>query len=172
MSPLFADFFGEFNFQTLIAVGSACITAYFWLVKMNKELAGLKLYRAADFKPDRLQCCDAAGKEKATWYGEIYLANPSSLPSAVVGFRVQLMWRREWVDGKLVMERKEDLPWTVEPLRVLAKSFGCAFPVEQGTTREDLLKPRRLRFSWTTVDGRKQSQEIETSMAPALKLAA
>jgi hypothetical protein len=175
MPPLFAGFLGEFNLQTLIAVGSACVTGYFWLVKMNRERAGLKLYRIGDFKPDRLQCGDVAGKEKATWYGDICIANPSSLPVAVVGFRVQLMWRRKWIDGKLVMERKDDVPWTVEPLRVLARSFGCAFPVEQGTTREQLLQPHKLRFSWTTVDGRTQSQDIVTSVAaamPALRAAA
>lgn len=175
MPSLFAGFLGEFNLQTLIAVGSACVTGYFWLVKMNKDRAGLKLYRVADFKPDRLQCSNAPSKEKATWYGEVYLANPSSLPIAVVHFRVQLMWRGRWIDGKLVMERKDDLPWTVEPLRVLARSFGCAFAVEEGTAREKLLTPHKLRFTWTTVDGRKQSQDIDTSMTaatPALKLAA
>ena len=175
MPPLFAGFLGEFNLQTLIAVGSACVTAYFWLVKMNRDRAGLKLYRVADFKPDRLQCDDRPGKEKATWYGEVYLANPSSLPIAVVAFRVRLMWHGEWIDGKLVMERKDDLPWTVEPLRVLARSFGCAFPVPQGTTREQLMQPHKLRFAWTTVDGRKQCQDVDTCVTaavPALRAAA
>ena len=123
---------------------------------------GLKLYRVADFRPDRLQCCDAPGKEKATWYGEIYLANPSSLPAAVVRFQVQLRWGDRWIDGKLVMEKKDDMPWTVEPLRVLARGVGCSFPVEEGTTREQLLQPHKLRFIWITVDGRKQVQDIDT----------
>jgi hypothetical protein len=174
MSSLFADFLGEFNLQTLIAVGSACVTGYFWLVKMNRERAGLKLYRVADFRPDRLQCSDRPGKEKATWYGEVYLANPSTLPIAVVRFGVQLLWRGRWMDGRIVMERKDDLPWTAEPLRVLARGFGCAFDVEEGTTREQLLQPHKLRFNWTTVDGRRQSQDVETSLlpsAPALKAA-
>lgn len=105
----------------------------------------------------------------------MYLANPSTLPLAVVGFRVQLMWYGEWIDGKLVMERKDNVPWTVEPLRVAPRSFGCAFAVEQGTVREQLLQPHKLRFTWTLVDGRKQSQDVDTSMTaatPALKLAA
>ena len=174
LTPCFAGFLGEFNLQTVLAVGSACVTAYFWLVKMNQERAGLKLYRVADFKPDRLQCSDAPGKEKATWYGEVYLANPSSLPAAVVRFQVQLLWEGKWIDGKLVIERKDDLPWTVEPLRVVARSFGCSFTVNQGTVKEQLLTPHKVRFTWTTVDGRKQSQDIDTCMiaALALKLAA
>ena len=128
----------------------------------------------ADFKPDRLQCSDAPAKEKATWYGEIYLANPASLPAAVVRFQVQLFWEGRWIDGKLVIERKDDLPWTVEPLRVTARSFGCSFNVDQGTVREQLLRPHKLRFTWTTVGGRRQRQDIDTCMseAPALKLAA
>ena len=28
---------GDINVQTFLAVGSACVTAYFWLVKMNQE---------------------------------------------------------------------------------------------------------------------------------------
>ena len=178
MSPLVASslagFLGDFNVQTFFAVGSACVTAYFWLVKMNQERAGLKLYRVADFRPDRLQCSEAPGKEKATWYGEIYLANPSTLPAAVVRFRVQLLWGGRWIDGKLVIEKKDDMPWTVEPLRVLARGFGCSFAVEEGTTREQLLTPHKLRFTWVMVDGSKQTQDIDTCLtAPAAaKLAA
>ena len=170
-----AGFLGDFNVQAFLTVGSAGITAYFWLVKMNQERAGLKLYRVADFRPDRLQCSEIPGKEKATWYGEIYLANPSTLPAAVVRFQVQLLWGGRWIDGKLVIEKKDDMPWTVEPLRVLARGFGCSFPVEEGTTREQLLRPHKLRFLWIMVDGRKQVQDIDTCLtaAPAaVKLAA
>jgi hypothetical protein len=175
LAPVFASFLGEFNVQTLFAVGSTCITVYFWLIKMNRERAGLKLYRVADFRPDRLQCSDKPSKEKATWYGEIYLANPSTLPIAVVRFQAQLLWRGRWIDGRMVMERKDDVPWMVEPLRVLARGFGCAFDVEEGTAREQLLRPHKLRFTWTTVDGRHRSQEVETSLtaaSAALKMAA
>ena len=175
MSSLFAGFLGEFNVQSFLAVGSACMTGYLWLTRLNRERAGLKLYRTADFRPDRLQCSDKAGKEKATWYGEILLANPATLPAAVVRFRVQLLWRGRWIDGRTVTERKDDVPWTVEPLRVLARSFGCAFDVEEGTTREQLLTPHKLRFTWTTVDGRCQCQDVETSAAsaaPCLRVAA
>ena len=132
LAPVFASFLGEFNVQTLFAVGSTCITVYFWLIKMNRERAGLKLYRVADFRPDRLQCSDKPSKEKATWYGEIYLANPSTLPIAVVRFQAQLLWRGRWIDGRMVMERKDDVPWMVEPLRVLARGFGCASTWRRG----------------------------------------
>lgn len=177
MPPLVAlsltGFLGDFNVQSFLAVGSACITAYFWMVKMNQERAGLKLYRVADFRPDRLQCSDQPGKEKATWYGEIYLANPSLLPAAVVRFQAQLLWDGRWIEGKLVIEKKDGLPWTVEPLRVLARGFGCSFDVEEGTTRERLLTPHKIRFTWVTVDGRKQSQDVDTTMTlPAAALAA
>ena len=170
MPPLVASlagFLGDFNVQSFLAVGSACVTAYFWLVKMNQERAGLKLYLVADFRPDRLQCSDQPGKEKATWYGEIYLANPATLPAAVVRFQVRLLWGGRWIDGKLLMEKKDDLPWTVEPLRVLARGFGCSFPVEEGTAREQLLRPNKLRFIWTTVDGRRQQQDVDTCLTAA-----
>jgi len=162
-----ADWIGDFNVQSFLAVGSACLTAYFWLVKMSRDGAGLKLYRAADFRPDRPQCGDAPGTAKAVWYGEIFFANPSTLPAAVVGFRVQLLWHGRCIDGALVMEQKDGLPWTVEPLRVLARSFGCAFAVEEGITREQLQKPHMLRFTWTTVDGRTWSQDVNTCVAAA-----
>jgi hypothetical protein len=157
------------NLSMLLSVGSSVVTGYFWLVKMRQERAGLQLYRAAGFRPDRLQCSDQPGKEKAVWYGEVFLANPSTLPAAVVRFGVQLFWKGRWLDGSLIMEKKDGMPWTVEPLRVLARSFGCAFHVEEGTTREQLLPSHRLRFTLVTVEGRSRTYEIETSdPAPAL----
>jgi hypothetical protein len=150
-------------------VGSAGITAYFWLVKMNRERAGLRLYRVADFRPDRPQCAPVPGTQKAVWYGELCLANPSSLPAVVVQIRVQLRWQGRWRDGKLVLEKKDDVPWIVEPLRVLSRGFGCAFLVEESATRAQLQQPQRLRFTFVTVEGRPRVKEISTaSPTPAL----
>jgi len=166
-----ADVVNNLNLPMVLSVASSCVTGYFWLVKMRRERAGLQLYRAAGFRPDRLQCSDLPGMEKAVWYGEVFLANPSTLPAAVVRFGVHLFWKGRWRDGNLVMEKKDGLPWTVEPLRVLARGFGCAFHVEQGTTREQLLQPHRLRFTLVTVDGRTRRYDVETSApasAPAL----
>jgi hypothetical protein len=150
------------NVPMLLSVGSSVVTGYFWLIKMNQERAGLQLHRVGDFRPDRLQCCDVPGMETATWYGEIILANPSTLPRSVVGFQADLFWKGRWVPAKLVMEKKENVPWTVEPLRVLTRNFGCAIPVELGTTREQLLQPHRLRFTLLMLDGRRQVREATT----------
>jgi hypothetical protein len=174
VAPLLAavpDAINNVNVSMLLSVASTVVTGYFWLVKMRRERAGLHLYRAAAFRPDRLQCSELPGKEKAVWYGEVFLANPSTLPAAVVRLGVQLFWKGRWLDGSLVMEKKDGLPWTVEPLRVLARSFGCAFAVEQGTTREQLLQPHQLRFTLVTVDGCIRTYPMETS-EPAGALAA
>jgi hypothetical protein len=172
VASLWTSFLGlwdSLSLQAVLSVGSAGITAYFWLVKMNRERAGLRLYRVADFRPDRLQCSQVAGTEKATWYGELCLANPSSLPAVIVQARVQLCWQGKWLDGKMVLEKKDDVPWTLEPLRVLSRSFGCAFLVAEGTTREQIQQAQRLRFTFTTVDGRHRIKEITTANpAPAL----
>src|SRR4051812_47127178 len=93
------------NMSMILSLGSSLLTGYFWLVKMNRERAGLQLYRVADFKPDRLQCSDMTNKEKATWYGELFFANPSTMPAAVVSFKVELMWKGHWLPGQLVIER-------------------------------------------------------------------
>jgi hypothetical protein len=69
------------------------------------------------------------------------------------------------------MDKKDGLPWTVEPLRVLARGFGCAVQVEEGATREQLLQSHRLRFTLVTVDGRARTYDIETP-DPASALAA
>src|SRR5580704_12635912 len=75
---LLSGFSGHIKMETLMSVGSACLTCYFWLVKMRRESAGLKLYQPAAFRADRLQCSRVPGKEKATWYGDLFLANPST----------------------------------------------------------------------------------------------
>lgn len=158
--------------QAIISVGSAAFTAYCWLVKMNKDRAGVRLYRVADFRPDRLQCSDVAGKARAVWYSEVCVANPSSLPAALVGVQVQLWWHDSWLDGKLVLEKKDDVPWVVEPLRVLSRGFGCAFNVPENTARDVLTRPQRIRFTFTTVEGKIQRQEITTCNAQPQALAA
>jgi hypothetical protein len=163
------DVVNNVNLSMFLSVASSCVTGYFWLVKMRRERAGLQLYRAAGFRPDRLQCSDLPGKAKAVWYGEVFLANPSTLPAAVVRFGVQLLWKGRWIDGALVMDKKDGVPWTVEPLRVLARGFGCAFQVEECATREQLLQSHRLRFTLVTVDGRARRYDIEMSdPSPAL----
>lgn len=162
-----AELCKDANLPLLLSVGSSVVTGYFWLVKMNRERAGLRLLQAGAFRPDRLQCSDVPGMDKATWYGELFLTNPSTLPAVVVRFQVQLHWQGTWIDGRLVLEKKDDVPWVVEPLRVLARSFGCSFAVPAGTTREQLQQPHRLRFTWLTVDGRQHSTEIDTC-APAV----
>ena len=102
-----AESWQNLNMSMLLSVASSCVTGYFWLIKMNQERTGLRLYRLADFRPDRLQCCDAPGKEKATWYGEILLANPSILPRAVLRLQVELFWKGCWLPGQLVLERRD-----------------------------------------------------------------
>jgi hypothetical protein len=150
------------NVSLLLSIASSCATFYFWLVKWNRERAGIALYRLAAFRPDRLQCSTMAGKARAIWYGDVFLANPSTLPAAVVRCRVQLWWNGDWRDGTLQMEKKDDVPWVVEPLRILARSFGCCFLVDEGTQRERLQQPQRIRFMLDTVDGRMHTHELET----------
>jgi hypothetical protein len=171
MSSQLLSLFHQIPYNSLLSVGSALITGYFWLVKMQRERAGLQLYQAGGFRPDRLQCSNVPGKEKATWYGEIFLANPSTLPSTVIHARIELFWKGQWIEGKRVMEKKDDLPWAVEPLRVLNRSLGCAFEVEEGTQREQLQQNHRLRFTLTLVDGRTAVRELDTQ-GPAVAQAA
>jgi hypothetical protein len=168
LGAFFAGFRDGLSLQALLSLGSAGLTAYFWLVKARRDRAGLRLVRLGDFRPDRPQCSDVPGTERAVWYGGICLANPSTLPAVVVQVRVQLHWQGRWLDGRLVLEKKDDVPWAVEPLRVLSRSLGCAFLVKEGTAREELARPQRLRFTLVTVDGRAQALKLVTcDAAPA-----
>jgi hypothetical protein len=151
------------NLSFLLSVMTSVFTGYCWLFQMNRDRAPLRLYRASPFRPDRLQSSPLPGKETATWYGEIGLANPSSLPRSVIGVEVELRWRGTWLPGRLVLDSKVGVPWTVEPLRVLNRSFGCAFPVDEGTPREALTAPQQLRFTLIMIDGRRRAHEISTS---------
>jgi hypothetical protein len=161
-SSLLAGFSGHIKMETLISLSSACLTGYLWLVKMRRETAGLKLYQPAAFRADRRQCSREPGKEKATWYGDIFIANPSSLPRTVIRSRIELLWKGQWIEGKWILEKKDDLPWAVEPLRVLTRGLGLSFDVDEGTPAEELQANHRIRLTLVTLDGRKLVQQIET----------
>jgi hypothetical protein len=167
IESLLAGWSGHIRMETLMSVGSACLTGYLWLVKMRRETAGLKLYQPAPFRADRRQCSREAGKEKATWYGDIFLANPSVMPRTVIRSRVELLWQGRWIEGKWILEKKEDLPWAVEPLRVLTRSLGVSFDVDEGTPAEQLQADGRIRLTLETLDGRQLVEQIETNRPTA-----
>jgi hypothetical protein len=158
--------FGPMNAQLLLSVGSACLTGYYWLLKVGKERAGLTIYRTDDFKPDRPQGSRTPGKETAVWYGGLCLANPATVPAVVVRAEVRLLWDGGWVEGRLVQDAKDGPPWTVEPLRIVSHRLGLAFPVPEGTPRERLLGPQRFQFTLVTSDGRKRVRELRACDPP------
>jgi hypothetical protein len=153
---------GPMNAQAVLSVGSACVTGYFWLVKMGRERAGLRLYRVGDFRADRLQGSTTPGKATATWHGGLCLANPATVPAVVVRLQVHLNWGGQWLEGRLVLESKDGPPWTVEPMRVFSRTLGVAFPVEENTDRDRMLRPQRFRFTFAMADGRTRTQELSS----------
>jgi hypothetical protein len=169
---LLASFPGVIKMETLMSLGSACLTGYFWITRFRRENARLQLIQPAAFRADRLQCSRVPGKEKATWYGDIFLANPATSLRTVIGAKVELFWKGQWIEGKWVLEKKDDLPWPVEPLRVFTRSLGLSFDVNEGTAPEALQENHRIRLTLRTLDGRNVVQQIETRGPAALARAA
>jgi hypothetical protein len=169
---LLSGFPGAIKMETLMSFGSACLTGYFWLTKIRRENARLRLIQPAAFRADRRQCSRVPGKEKATWYGEIFLANPATSLQTVIAAKIELFWKGQWIEGKWVLEKKDDLPWAVEPLRVFTRNLGLSFDVDEGTAPDTLQENHRIRLTLTTLDGRKVVQEIETHGPAALACAA
>ncbi len=169
---LLAGFPGVIKMETLMSFGSACLTGYFWLTKIRRENARLRLIQPAPFRADRRQCSRTPGKEKATWYGDIFLANPATSLRTVIAAKLELFWQGQWVEGKWMLEKKDDLPWVIEPLRVFTRNLGLSFDVDEGTPAEQLPANHRIRLTLTTLDGRQVVQYIETRDPTALARAA
>ncbi|MBY0522064.1 MAG: hypothetical protein K2R98_01620 [Gemmataceae bacterium] len=146
------SFRGEMN--TLFSLASAGMTAYFWLVRVNRERESVRVYQVSDFagtlEPGQV----------GYWVGKIFLANRSINPTAIVEASAELYWNGRWVPGVVHTADDVDLLWNLTPLQVVARKVGAAFPLDAKTTREQVYAPQKLRVTFVTVEGKKLVHEV------------
>lgn len=151
--------------NAILAVGSAAVTAYFWLIKANRERAGVKVYQIGKFRADRrtVPASEAPTKYRLWWSGDLFFANRSTLPSAIIGAEVSVFFRGQWIDGDFGWGEGAELPWNLPPLSVEKKPVAAFLKVQDEVEWDEVQKPHKLRFRFSTVDGRQFTKEVETN---------
>ena len=167
--PLLADFSLDTiqdHCKTLFSLASLAVTAYFWFVKANRERVGLRIYQTSKFEgslePNAL----------GFWQGEVYLANRSTMPNAVVEVKTELFWKGQWIPGYTNLPEGHELPWNLTPLFVTQRKISGAFQLDPKTDREEVYANQRIRFTFISVEGRSFVKEIQTEELAALTAAA
>ncbi|MGE0431438.1 MAG: hypothetical protein AB7K09_08680 [Planctomycetota bacterium] len=145
-------------------VGSAIITCYFWLIKSNRERAGIRIYQVGKWVPNTRTTAEK--KIRVWWDGDLYLANVSSLANAVVGATVELKMGDGWKQGDYGWKEEHALPWNVPPQHVEKRGAAAFFEWEEGAIDPEKIRDaaQKIRFTFHTVDGRKYSKVVDTGL--------
>jgi hypothetical protein len=145
--------------KLLFSASSMAITAYFWLVRMNKEKVSLAFYGGNGFEGT----LEPHGV--GLWRGRIFLANRSVLPTAIVRVQVELWWEERWLTGVFHTAEGSELPWNLPPSQVFPKNIIAAFDLGPNTSCEQVYANQRLRFTFETVEGKYITGEAQTVLA-------
>src|SRR5690606_18754505 len=105
--------------------------------------AGLKIYQADRFTPSRRTLPSYEqekhpGMVRAFWTGDLYVANMSTLPSAVIGAEVELQREGKWVSGAFGWSEGAALPWNLDPLKVDKHGVAAFFYLPESVEGEEL----------------------------------
>jgi hypothetical protein len=146
--------------KTVFSLVSLAITAYFWLVRANREWAGMRFQQVGLYEG---QMEDSG---VAYWRGKLFVSNRSSLPNAVIEGGVELLWKGKWRSGRVATPEGSELPWNLEPLQVVPYEVLAIFDLGKDTTREEVYEDHRLRFTFLTVEGRRFVTEVRTNVFP------
>jgi hypothetical protein len=141
------------------SAGSLGVTAYFWFVRVNRERVSVGIFPAYGFEGT----LEPGGV--AVWTGKVFLCNRSILPTAIISGEVELWWKQRWRKGRFYANDGHELPWNLPPSQVFAKQMSVAFDLGEGTPRERVYANRRLRFTFTTIEGYRVSGELQTHVA-------
>ena len=159
---------GGIPISTMLAlgsgIGSMLVTGYFWLIKSNRERAGIKLYQIGKWMPNSRTTPEK--KHRLWWDGDLYLANVSTLPNAVVGATVELRMGDKWIKGDYGWKDEHALPWNLMPQLVEKRGAAAFFEFEEGQVDVEKMRDsaQKIRFTYHTVDGRKYSKVVDTGL--------
>lgn len=146
----------------LFSGASLLVTVYFWCVRINRERVSLRIYSDSGFEGT----LESGGV--GLWVGRIFVANRSILPTAIIAANVELWWDGRWQSGRVIPCDGSELPWNMPPTQVFARGLRAVFDLGEETPRERIYATQRLRFTFSTVEGCRVRQEVETAAERAL----
>ena len=146
--------------ETLLAVGSATMTGYFWLVRMNQERPQLVVYQLANFRWTRRRG-EVEGRNRLCVSqvdtGGVLVANNSVRQNSVLRFDCYLDVNGETVKGDWGWTGDDKPPWNIPPETTIALSPACFFDVPEGYEPPDGFK---FRLELITVSGKRFGAEL------------
>lgn len=148
--------------QMVLSVGSFVVTAYFWVVRINREREALRVYQTGTFEGT------LESGHIGAWAGRLMLANRSIMPTAIVEAKVELCWQGKWLLGCINLDETNQLPWNLPAQQVAAQKLVAGFDVGPETTPEQVYADQRLRFTFLTVEGRRVVKIVETNVSPMM----
>jgi hypothetical protein len=148
------------DLKTLLSGVSFVATLYFWMVRANRERVSLGIYTAGGFEGE----LHPGGV--GVWTGRLFIANRSTMPTAIIDLKVELYWDGYWRSGCCHALEPNDLPWNLTPSQVTAKTVTAAVTVGD-VACDRVYEPQRLRFTLVTVEGKHVTQEVRTGAAAA-----
>jgi hypothetical protein len=160
--------FSVYQINTILAVGSALVTAYFWMIRANRERAGVKVHQASKFTSNHRERKNEqdAPISRVWWDGKLFMTNRSTLPAAVFRAQVELQRDGKWVRGDFGWGEDGELPYNLAPLHVVTKKVAAFFDLEPEFSREDSYKKWQIRFTFETVEGKKIRFVVDTNFDP------
>lgn len=161
MSEMFASAgspFGELQdaVKMLFSTASLVFTAYFWLVRVNRERISVRTYPVSGFEGS----LESGGV--GVWSGKLFIANGSILSTAIVAGKVEIWWDGRWLRGHFAVGDGSELPWNLPPSQAFSKAVTAAFEIGLEVDRDQVYENQRLRFTFATVERKAIVEEFET----------
>ncbi len=145
----------DFPVDTCLAVGSAAMTGYFWLVRVRQEQPALSVHQLSNYRAT-LRRSETPGMQRLCLSqldtGGVLVANHSVRQNSVLKFACYLETPHGEIEGDWGWTGDDKPPWNVGPETTIPLSPACFFDVPEGYRAPDDL---RFRIELVTVSGRR-----------------
>jgi len=149
--------------DTFLAVGSAAMTAYFWLVRVRQERPLLTIHQLADYRAS-LRRSDTPGKRRLCLSqidtGGVLVANHSVRQNSILRFDCFLQTAEGEIRGDWGWTGDDRPPWNIAPETTIALSPACFFEVPEDYQTPDELS---FRIELITVSDTRFAHELTLS---------
>ena len=159
-APLALTSLSDLPIDTFLAVGSATMTAYFWLVRVRQEQPQLTVHQLAGYRAS-MRHCDTPGKKRLCLAqidtGGVLVANHSVRQNSILRFDCFVTIDGREVRGDWGWTGDDKPPWNIGPETAVALSPACFFEAPEAyEPPEDLA----FRIELITVSGRRFSSTM------------
>lgn len=142
--------------ETILSLGSASMTAYFWLVKARQERPRLRIFQLGGFRATvRRGSTDQNSKSLGLTQLDdtgVLIANDSTRQNSIVRFDCFLKHQGSWLKGRWGYVNDDKPPWNIPPESAISMNMACFFDVP-----EDYETPQNAEFrvEFVTVSGQR-----------------